>query len=136
MKLLPRLVTYLAVIVLVVSGGAQAQSGYTHGVPTASYITVHNETATMVWITAYSPRLGGGKIEGSWPVQAHSENTHGLRATIVDVRAEIDAHPCSGANRLDSQLGTHRNGTDHNGHVAYALVGFVRYASGHCTFTT
>lgn len=130
------LIAYLAAIVLVVTGSAQAQSGYTHGVQTASYITVDNETDTMVWITAYSPRLGGGVIEGAWPVHAHSKDTHGLRVTIVDVRAEIDARPCSGANRLDSRLETHRNGTDHNGHVAFAFVGFVRYANGRCTFTT
>jgi hypothetical protein len=101
-----------------------------------SYVKIHNDTDTMVWITAYSPRLGGDKIEGSWPVHAHSYDEHGLRINIVDVRAEIDAAPCSGGNKLNSLLGTRKLGVAQNGATVRELVGYVRFSGGHCIFTT
>jgi hypothetical protein len=130
-----KFLAFIALVALCLTAGANAQSGYGHGGPYETHITTHNDTDMGVWITAYSPRLGGGKIEGAWMVKPHSEDSHGLRALIVDVRAEINAGGCSGANKLDSQLGTHNAGTS-NGATIYRLNGFVRHTNGKCTFTT
>ena len=127
---------FVALAAIALIAPASAQGVYGAGGASETYVKTHNETGTMVWITAYSPRIGGGAIEGAWPVHPHSYDDHGLHALISDVRAEINAPPCSGGNKLDSQLGTHQLGKLANGVTAYELVGYVRFSGGHCTYTT
>lgn len=100
-----------------------------------SYITIHNQTAVSVWITAYGPSITGSRIAGSWAVPAHASNTHGLRINVSGVRAEINAHYCSGANRMDSQLSPRHEGRSHDVDI-FRLTGYVRHAGSTCTFTT
>jgi hypothetical protein len=126
---------FIAVVALCLTTGANAQAVYGAGGPYETHITTHNETDMAVWITAYSPRLGGGKIEGAWSVAPHSEDSHGLRTLVTDVRAEINAGACSGTNRLDSQLGSHYE-TKRGDASIYRLVGYVRHINGKCTWTT
>lgn len=123
-----KFLAFIALVALCLTAGANAQSA-NGGNPTASLITIHNDTDMGVWITAYG--VGGRKIEGAWMVQPHSEDPHGMRATIVDVRAEINAGGCTGPNRLDSQLETHNNSSG-----VFRLNGFVRHVNGKCTFST
>lgn len=125
---------FIAALAICLTGGASAQSSINLRT-SETHVTIHNQTGMAVWVTAYAPQAGGGKIEGSWSVKPHSDDTHGLRAHINSVRAEINAGACSGGNRIDARLEPSLEGKS-GANSLYRLNAFVRHTGGKCTFTT
>jgi hypothetical protein len=128
---------WFAVLAMLIVSGAgialtQSRAGaYGEGPPPESYIRTVNETKEGVWITVYSPRLGGDKIEGAWAVPAGKDDTHGLRAVIITVRAELRVHNCA---PLDRTISTNDVQVE-NGKAVRRVTGYVKGDCARYTFT-
>jgi hypothetical protein len=90
-----------------------------------SHVWTKNDSDTWVWITVYNPV----KISGSWCVAPHTLDKHGLKTTLLKVRAEVTHSGCRHPVILDKTLVFNTYGPTKPG--MYVLTG----ANGKYEFT-
>lgn len=122
---------YLAVVLLCLTGGANAQSHHTSGPPPAeAQITTHNETDMPARMFAST---GSGTLVAVWTVAPRASDNRTFAGHAVFVRADIDAGACSGAKRFSGQLMTTKI-VQAGSILVYRLTGYIRHTAGKCTY--